>query len=78
VNGGKNGLLALLGGQAQNLVEGDLTAPLAHPPLGLTAPAREELDGVLGLKVDLDLDAVLSVAMRAPHGAFLLTHPLPP
>jgi hypothetical protein len=55
-----------LGGEAQNLVEGDL-APRVLPPLRLALATRVELDLLFIGKPNLDVDAVFAVAIWTIH-----------
>jgi hypothetical protein len=59
-------LLVFLRCERQHLVQRDCAA-LALPPLGLAPPARIELNGVVRLKVNLDLYAVFAAAVRTTH-----------
>jgi hypothetical protein len=67
VRRGRGLLRGLLRGESENLIEAESGAILSFPPLGLTPAARAELDGVLGLKMDLDLYAVLAATVWTVH-----------
>jgi hypothetical protein len=63
------------GGQRQHVAEVD-GAPVVLPPLGFAMTARRELNGLI-LKVDLDLETVFTLALRASHSHRLASTLLP-
>jgi hypothetical protein len=63
------------GRQSQHVAEVD-AAPIVLPPLGFAMAARRELNGLI-LEVDLDLETVFALALRASHSHRLASTLLP-